>query len=246
MRLKARVFFQQPTMGRNAYRLIVFLLAAGTVGVAPFLYISWKNMRAENMERVLYEQKLEYQAQSLEKDRDYKREYYYRLLHDEKFAQRVIREKLGFADPRDIVFRFEDSVPTTIDDGIMPHFAPPIPKKALPAAAAETPAASAQKVPMENPQSESILRRLMRRNTGGSASPEFTIDLGVDEGAANSAPENTSAEPIPVAEPVRDETSTQNGGGAEVRFDYGGDPAPEAAEPAGQPAGGNVIRFRSN
>ena len=60
MRLKARVFFQQPTMGRNAYRLIVFLLAAGTVGVAPFLYISWKNMRAENVERVLYEQKLEY------------------------------------------------------------------------------------------------------------------------------------------------------------------------------------------
>ena len=51
-------------MGRNAYRLIVFLLAAGTVGVAPFLYISWKNMRAENMERVLYEQKLaEYSQQ---------------------------------------------------------------------------------------------------------------------------------------------------------------------------------------
>lgn len=81
------------------------------------------------MERVLYEQKLEYQENSLEKDRNYKREYYYRLLHDEKFAQRVIREKLGFADPRDIVFRFEDSVPTTIDDGIMPHFAPPVPKR---------------------------------------------------------------------------------------------------------------------
>lgn len=194
------------------------------------------------MERVLYEQKLEYQENSLEKDRNYKREYYYRLLHDEKFAQRVIREKLGFADPRDIVFRFEDSVPTTIDDGIMPHFAPPVPKRVLQPPAAEMPDA-AQKTEIENPQGESILRRLMRRNTGGGSAPEFTIDFNAESGAVL---ENVSAGPAPVAEPSGDSSPSESESGVEVRFDYGAQPAREPAEATQRPGNGNVIRFRSN
>ena len=45
----------------------------------------------------------------------YKEEYFNRLLYDDDFAARKIREKLGLARPDEIVFRFEDSTPTAAD-----------------------------------------------------------------------------------------------------------------------------------
>lgn len=72
-------------------------------------------MREENTELELSRQRLAEQKQNLSDEKAYKEEYFNRLLYDDDFAARKIREKLGLARPDEIVFRFEDSTPTAAD-----------------------------------------------------------------------------------------------------------------------------------
>jgi len=92
------------------------LLAFATIGMAAFLYISWCGMREETEQIRMSRRLLDDQIELLDKEKEFKNEYYYRLLHDEKFAGRVIREKLGFAEADEVVFRFDDSEPANLDD----------------------------------------------------------------------------------------------------------------------------------
>ena len=41
-------------------------------------------------------------------DNDYKRSYHDRLANDEEFAERVIRETLGYVGEREVVFKFDE------------------------------------------------------------------------------------------------------------------------------------------
>ena len=91
------------------------MLAALLAFAAAAAYIGWRNMREENTELELGRMRLEEQKAALEAEKAYKQEYFSRLLYDEEFAARIIREKLGFADPDEIIFRFEDSSPTASD-----------------------------------------------------------------------------------------------------------------------------------
>ncbi len=100
---------------RAVYRLIILMLAALLAFAAAAAYIGWRNMREENTELELGRMRLEEQKAALEAEKAYKQEYFSRLLYDEEFAARIIREKLGFADPDEIIFRFEDSSPTASD-----------------------------------------------------------------------------------------------------------------------------------
>ena len=81
----------------------------------------------ENARLSQVRQELEKRADELGRECDYKNRYYNKLVSDSEFASRVIREKLGYAYPDDIVFRFKDSEPVSIDDdGEAPE---PAPKK---------------------------------------------------------------------------------------------------------------------
>lgn len=107
---------------RAILKLLIFLLMAGLIGIGTLLFFALKGMKDENNELLQTEQKLSEQIQKLTKERDYKREYFQRLLYDEDFAGRVIRQKLGFVNKGEIVFRFEGSDPVGIEElsGVTP------------------------------------------------------------------------------------------------------------------------------
>ena len=90
-------------------------LAAAAFAGACF-YSQWSAMREENEELAAALKSLYSRLENLRDDCDKKNEYYNRLVSDADFAERVIRERLGYAYPEDIVFRFKDSEPADIDD----------------------------------------------------------------------------------------------------------------------------------
>ena len=103
-------------MGIKAvYRLVILMLCALLAFSAAMSYVGWRNMREENTELELSRQRLAEQKKNLADEKAYKEEYFNRLLYDEYFAARKIREKLGLASPDEIIFRFEDSTPTSAD-----------------------------------------------------------------------------------------------------------------------------------
>ena len=89
--------------------MLVATLALSGAVVAGLLYMSWRDMREENRQTDRVRSLLEDRISMLERDKKYKIEYYQRLVHDDEFAERVVREKLGFSSPGEIVFRFNDS-----------------------------------------------------------------------------------------------------------------------------------------
>ena len=96
---------------KGIYRLVILLLLGLLLGAAGVSYVGWYGMREENAELELVLQRLEQRRDSLENEKLYKEEYFSRLINDEKFASRIIREKLGLTEPDEIVFRFEDNQP---------------------------------------------------------------------------------------------------------------------------------------
>ena len=100
---------------RGIYRLMMLIMSVAIVAFAAIAYVNWVAMREENAERDMVRQKLFDHVQKLKADKEYKTQYFYRLLHDEKFAERIIREKLGFVGKDEIVFRFEDSNPVGVE-----------------------------------------------------------------------------------------------------------------------------------
>lgn len=112
----------------SIFRLILLLLLVCVAGISFLLFHAYMGMKEENDELRLTEEKLSYQIKKLARERDYKREYFQRLLYDEDFAARVIRQKLGFANPDEIVFRFEGSRPV----GVYDPYSPQTPQKKNP------------------------------------------------------------------------------------------------------------------
>ncbi len=186
------------------YNAIIFLLLAATVLMASLFYLKWIAVREENIERKLDESRLVYRIDNLEREKAYKQEYYYRLLHDDAFAERVIREKLGFVGRDEIVFRFKDSTPVSVDTRFAPRFFPKstdVKKQPEPVAknlSEEKP------VPAEPPQ-KSFLRRLFshpsdvaaERTTQAQSDGEPAIKIDMSAGDVSSV----SAEPSGAVKP---------------------------------------------
>lgn len=105
------------------------LAAAAFAGVC--FYSQWSAMREENEELAAALKSLYSRLENLRDDCDKKNEYYNRLVSDADFAERVIRERLGYAYPEDIVFRFKDSEPADIDDFDAPDTPAPKREKTL-------------------------------------------------------------------------------------------------------------------
>ena len=79
-------------------------------------YSQWSGISEENNELRSSCASLRAQVDKLQKEWEFKNEYYNRLLSDSEFSERIIREKLGYAYPNDIVFRFKDSEPVDEDN----------------------------------------------------------------------------------------------------------------------------------
>ena len=103
-------------MKSKIYTFIIVLLVAVSALAAVCFYSEWRGMMQENAELRASLDALKAKVETLRKEWEFKNEYYNRLVSDSEFAERVIREKLGYAYPEDIVFRFKDSEPADIDD----------------------------------------------------------------------------------------------------------------------------------
>ncbi len=108
----------------GVYRLFIFALIVLIGGIGFLLWRAVENSKAENAELLLDEERLIDRVKELAEEKAYKEEYYFRLLHDEDFAGRVIRQKLGFVGVGELVFKFEDSAPVSIDDPFESKVAP--------------------------------------------------------------------------------------------------------------------------
>ena len=106
------------------YRLIIAALLMLIAGIGFVLWRGVSDARAINDELRLDEQKLLYRLKSLAEEKAYKQEYYFRLIHDDNFADRVIRQKLGFIGQGELVFKFDDSSPVSIEDPFESRVAP--------------------------------------------------------------------------------------------------------------------------
>ncbi|MBO5255203.1 MAG: hypothetical protein J6B07_05200 [Opitutales bacterium] len=94
------------------------ILAASAVAALCF-YSEWQGMVEENEQLRKHQKDLQARVDDLQKDWEYKNEYYNRLISDPEFVERVIKNKLGYANSEDFVFRFKDS--ETVDSADNPE-----------------------------------------------------------------------------------------------------------------------------
>lgn len=191
------------------YNAIIFLLLFASAAMACLFYVKWLGVREENIERRLDESRLRYNVAKLSDEKAYKEEYYYRLVHDDAFAERVIREKLGFVGKNEIVFRFKDSTPVSVDTNFGRTVVRNAEKQTREAASSQTesgqPAPQEQAEKQAKPAAEkSILRRLLSaadepKKTETREQPSFKIDMskpadGTRQTAATPAPQTAAAQ----------------------------------------------------
>lgn len=202
------------------YNAIIFLLLFASAAMACLFYVKWLGVREENIERRLDESRLRYNVAKLSDEKAYKEEYYYRLVHDDAFAERVIREKLGFVGKNEIVFRFKDSTPVSVDTNFGRTVVRNAEKQTREAAASQTesgqPAPQEQAEGQNEPAAEkSILRRLFSaadepKKTESQAQPSFKVDMskpsdGTRQNIATPAPQTAAAQQAANPEQKRDE-----------------------------------------
>jgi len=222
------------------YNGVILLLLAVCAATAVVLYDSYSKIREQNAESLLDESKLAYRIDKLESEKRYKQEYYHRLVHDDDFAERVIREKLGYVGKNEIVFRFKDSTPLGADDAKPRQIAPKPEEKKAEQAAAISPAPAADS-PAEQ---KSFLRKLFSREKPAEEAPQLKTD-SIDPAAqasaqAQSQPAETKEKNAPIrlpefkqSAPAQSQTSPQ----AETAA-----PAPKKLPPRTP----NSIRFRAD
>ena len=189
------------------YNAIIFLLLFASAAMACLFYVKWLGVREENIERRLDESRLRYNVAKLSDEKAYKEEYYYRLVHDDAFAERVIREKLGFVGKNELVFRFKDSTPVSVDMNFGRAVVRNAENRAGETAASQTedgqPAQAQAEEQAEPAEEKSILRRLFSaadepKKTETREQPSFKIDMskpadGTRQTAATPAPKNAAS-----------------------------------------------------
>ena len=176
---------------KKIFNIIIALLLLATAAMGCLLYITWIGVREENIERRLDESRLLYQLNKLSDEKKYNEEYYRRLVYDEAFAERVIREKMGYVGKNEIVFRFKDSTPVSVDTRMSPKFFPRLDaSKPAPKLSPETLDEEVEEA--EPPQNKSLLRRLFSKSDGEKTEKEIEPKIRIDM----SDPQNVSVAEI--------------------------------------------------
>ena len=186
------------------YNAIIFLLLFASAAMACLFYVKWLGVREENIERRLDESRLRYNVAKLSDEKAYKEEYYYRLVHDDAFAERVIREKLGFVGKNELVFRFKDSTPVSVDTNFgrtVVRNAENQPRETADSKTeGEQPAPQAQAEEQAEPAAEkSILRKLFSssdepKKEEAQEQPSFKIDMSKPSGESAQSARQTATQ----------------------------------------------------
>ena len=94
--------------GVNLYRMVTALALVATLAVAASFSIVLYGVSKENEKLAGEVGELNGEMEKLRKENAYHEEFYNRLMKDEIFAERVIRETLGYSGDKEIVFKFDD------------------------------------------------------------------------------------------------------------------------------------------
>lgn len=100
-------------MRRVVVAFLLLLLAAQGVVFSLALYESWREYRAFAERGRQLEERLEVAQADLRRHR----EYLELLQSDPVFLERVVRRKLGYAHPDEMLLRFEDSPANSTTEG---------------------------------------------------------------------------------------------------------------------------------
>lgn len=94
-------------MVRFASRFLIIVLVALLSAVSTGLVIVWAQTQREyaNFERKFHE--TDKRLVAMRTEREFKEAYLRAFLNEPEFVERVIRERLGYVEPGDVVFRFE-------------------------------------------------------------------------------------------------------------------------------------------
>jgi cell division protein FtsB len=94
-------------MFRYASRFLIIVLISLLSAVSTGLVIVWAQTQREyaNFERK--HQDTQERLTAMRAEREYKEAYLRAFLNEPEFVERVIRERMGYVEPGDIVFRFE-------------------------------------------------------------------------------------------------------------------------------------------
>lgn len=95
-------------MLRWASRLLLLLLIVILTAVTTGLFIVWAQTRREYMAFEQRRAEMEHRLLSLRQEREAKEAYLRAFLSEPEFVERVIRERMGYVAPGEIVFRFEN------------------------------------------------------------------------------------------------------------------------------------------
>ncbi len=84
--------------------LLIVVLSAVTTG----LVLVWMQTRREYVAFEERRQELELRLAELKEEREGKEAYLRAFISEPEFVERVIRERMGYVEPGEIVFRFQN------------------------------------------------------------------------------------------------------------------------------------------
>lgn len=95
-------------MLRWASRILLVLLIVILSGVSTGLVLVWSQTRREYVTIEEHHIQVENQLASMKKEREAKEAYLRAFLNEPEFVERVIRDRLGYVEPGETIFRFEN------------------------------------------------------------------------------------------------------------------------------------------
>jgi cell division protein FtsB len=95
-------------MLRWASRILLVLLIVALSGVTTGLVLVWTQTRREFVAFEERRMDMETQLAELKKEREAKEAYLRAFINEPEFVERVIRDRMGYVGPGEIVFRFQN------------------------------------------------------------------------------------------------------------------------------------------
>jgi cell division protein FtsB len=95
-------------MLRWASRILLILLIVALSGVTTGLVLVWTQTRREYVAFEEKRQGMETHLVELKKERESKEAYLRAFINEPDFVERVIRDRMGYVEPGEVVFRFQN------------------------------------------------------------------------------------------------------------------------------------------
>ncbi len=95
-------------MLRLASTMFLILLVVALSAVTTGLILVWTQIRREYIAFEDRRAQAEIQLADLRKERESKEAYLKAFINDPEFVERVIRDRMGYVGPGEIVFRFQN------------------------------------------------------------------------------------------------------------------------------------------